>query len=155
MSTVCECGKSELGLFDPRPVQTSMERAAYVDVHPLTNPSGGGPIEFFIPSSSDEYIDLNDSLLYVRGKVHKEDGTNLTSGALVAFSNLPLASLFSDVSVVINDRQIEGGNHMYPYKTYMSYLLRFNKDAVDTHVRGTGFYKWRPLNKRASKHGNC
>ena len=141
MSAVCECGKSDLGLFDPRPVQTSMERAAYVDIHPLTNPSGGGPIEFFIPGSSDEYIDLNDTMLYLRGKVHKEDKTNLTAGALIAFSNVPLASLFSDVSVVINDRQVEGGNHMYPYKTYMSYLLRFNKEAIDTHVRGTGFYK--------------
>jgi hypothetical protein len=118
-----------------------MERAAYVDIHPLTNPSGGGPIEFFIPGSSDEYIDLNDTMLYLRGKVHKEDKTNLTAGALIAFSNVPLASLFSDVSVVINDRQVEGGNHMYPYKTYMSYLLRFNKEVIDTHVRGTGFYK--------------
>ena len=141
MSNVCECGKSELGLFDPRPVQTSMERGAYVDIHPLTSPSGGGPIEFFIPSTSDEYIDLNDTMFYVRGKVKKEDKTDLPDTALIALSNIPLASLFADVSVVINDRQVEGGNHLYPYKTYMSYLLRFNKEAVETHVRGTGFYK--------------
>ena len=112
MSTICECGKSELGLFDPRPVQTSMERGIFVDVHPLASPSGGGPIEFFIPSSSDEYIDLNDTMLYIRGKVRKEDKTNLTQNALIALSNVPLASLFSDVSVVINDRQVEGGNHL-------------------------------------------
>ena len=141
MSTVCECGKSELGLFDPRPVQTSMERAAYVDIHPLTNPSGGGPIEFFVPSSLDEYIDVNDIMLYLRGKVKKEEKSALTTSEEIALTNIPLASLFSDVSVVINDRQVEGGNHLYPYKTYMSYLLRFNKEAVDTHVRGTGFYK--------------
>jgi hypothetical protein len=141
MSTVCECGKSELGLFDPRPVQTSMEKGAYVDIHPLSSPSGGGPIEFFIPSTSDEYIDLNDTMLYVRGKVKKEDRSNLTENALIALSNIPLASFFSDVSVIINDRQVEGGNHLYPYKTYMSYLLRFNKEAMETHVRGTGFYK--------------
>ena len=141
MTTVCECGKSELGLFDPQPVQTSMERGVYVDIHPLTSPSGGGPIEFLISGSSDEYLDLNDTMLYVRGKVKKEDKTNLTDNAHIALSNIALASFFSDVSVVINDRQVEGGNHLYPYKTYMSYLLRFNKEAVETHVRGTGFYK--------------
>lgn len=141
MSTVCECGKSELGLFDPRPVQTSMERATYVDVHPLSSPAGGGPIEFFIPSSSDDYLDLNDTMFYVRGKVAMPDKSNLTNNADIALSNIPLASLFSDVSVVINDRQVEGGHHLYPYKTYLSFLLRFNKEAMQTHVRAAGFYK--------------
>ena len=63
-------------------------------------------------------------MLYLRGKVTKEDKTNLTEHALIALSNIPLASFFSDVSVVINDRQVEGGNHLYPYKTYMSYLIQ-------------------------------
>ena len=115
MTTVCECGKSELGLFDPQPVQTSMERGVYVDIHPLASPSGGGPIEFLISGSSDEYLDLNDTMLYVRGKVKKEDKTNLTDTAHIALSNIPLASFFSDVSVIINDRQVEGGNHLYSY----------------------------------------
>ena len=75
-NTDCPCTKSELALFDPRPVQTVMRSAQWVDIYPLNNVSQGTtPIEFNISSSHDEYLDLNDSMLVLRCKVVKTDNS--------------------------------------------------------------------------------
>jgi hypothetical protein len=57
----------------------------------------------------------------------------------VAPVNLLLASLFSDVLLTIGDKIIEGGDHMYPYKSYISTLLNYEKNVKKTHLRAAGF----------------
>jgi hypothetical protein len=141
MSSICECGKSELSLFDAREVQTSMEKAGFVDIHPLTNPSSGGPIEFFIPGGSEDYLDLNDTMLYVKGSVRKEDKSNLPANSRIALTNLPLASLFSDVSLVWNEKQTEGGSHLYAYKSFFQFMMNTSEPTALKQGRCVGFYK--------------
>jgi len=76
-------GKSEINLFDPRPIQTVLEKGYYLDVHPLNNVStNNGPIEFHIAGSADEYLDLNDTALFIRCKVSQ------ANTALVATNNI-------------------------------------------------------------------
>ncbi len=48
------CLKSELSLFDPPLMQVTMERAAWVDVHPVASLEGSGPVEFNIVGTQDE-----------------------------------------------------------------------------------------------------
>ena len=53
-----ECIKSELDLFSLPMTQTSIEKSTYIEIPPLSALTDGGPIEFFVSASSEDYIDL-------------------------------------------------------------------------------------------------
>ena len=62
----CECTKSELDLFSIPPTQTSMEQGSWIEYHPLTAVRDGGPMDFEISGSGEDYIDFANSVLYVK-----------------------------------------------------------------------------------------
>ena len=121
------CLKSELSLFDPPLTQVTMERAHWVDMYPIASLDGNGPIEFSFLGTQDEYLDLNDTILYVKLKVTKNDGSALPAVATAILANLTLSALFSDVTLTMNDTVVEGGNFLYPYKAMMTSLLQFDE----------------------------
>lgn len=135
-----DCKSSALCLFDEQDVQTDIIGTTVVDYHPLTSLSAGGPIEFHIPGSTDEYIDLNDTQILVQVQITKKDGTaiDLTTDK-VCLVNQPIGSLFQDVFLTIGDTQIEGGQHCYPYNAYLSSLLQFHPSAKKTHMQAWGW----------------
>jgi len=134
------CLKTELSLFDPPLTQVTMERAVWVDVYPLTSLDGNGPIEFSFMGTQDEYLDLNDTVLYVKMKVTKKDGTVLGATAHATPANLTLAALFSDISLTLNDTVIEGGHFLHPYKAIMSSLLQFDESMKSTQLLLAGYH---------------
>ena len=73
----CECTKSELDLFSVPPTQTSMEHGSWIEYHPLTTVADGSPIEFDVGASGEDYIDFANTMLYVKAKITRADGTNL------------------------------------------------------------------------------
>ena len=134
------CIKSELSLFDPPMVQVIAEKALWADIHPTSSiESGSGPIEFLISGSQEDYLDLNDTILYLRLKVVKSLGSDLAIDTKIYPANLLLASLFDDVSLTLNGTMIEGGHHLYPYKAIMTSLLQFNTETKKTQLRAAGF----------------
>ena len=141
--TDCPYTKSELSLFDARPMQMVMDRAHWVDVHPLNNvKNSDGPIQFNISGSPDEYIDLNDTLLYLRCKLVKADGTNVHAATdVIGPVNNVLHSLFSDVQLKLGDKVIEGGVSMYPYRAYLNNLLLFSQASKNDQLTMSGFNK--------------
>ena len=132
------CGKSELLLFDPVSQQICMDRAKWVDVYPL-NPIGIGPIEFNVYGTPDTYIDTNDTMLYVSCRIKPKDAAKKPVNTDVAPVNNMLHSLFSDVTVDLNDKRIEGGSHMYAYKSYLSSLLNYGKETKNAQLIAEGF----------------
>lgn len=136
------CNKSELALFEERPVQTDIEGYTMSKVYPL-NPvsASSGPIEFHIEGNGDSYIDMDNLFLYVKFKVTKEDGTALAATDKVFPTNNLLHSMFSDITCLMNGTQIEGGNHMYPYKAYLTNLLLFGEGAKKNQLQMSGFAK--------------
>ena len=54
----CPCVKNELDLFTVPPTQTSVEHGGTMDYHPVSTLTDNGPIEFNIPGSGEDYIDL-------------------------------------------------------------------------------------------------
>ena len=103
------------------PTQTSIDKGQWVEYHPISNISDGGPIEFFIPGSGEEYMDLNQTQLYVKAKVTKVDGANLTDADHVGPVNLSLQSLFNQIDVSLNDRLISPSTPTYPYRVMKPY----------------------------------
>ncbi len=141
-SNVC-CSKNEIEFFEPRQINTVMQQGKFVDVHPTSTVSASdAPIEFFVNGSSDDYIDLNQTMLVVRCSVTKEDGTtSLGATKSIAPVNNFMHSLFSDVSLVLGDKQVEGGTFMYPYRAYFHNLLTYGSSTKKGLLRTVGWVK--------------
>ena len=133
--------KDELMLFNGMPIQNAVERGQWIDVHP-TNATGKGPIEFNYPGGF-EYIDLNDTELYLLVSVVKADGTHYTEAEVmdVALVNNSLHSMFSDVYVKLGNEIIEGGDAVYPYKAMLCTLFGYSEATIKTQLPSVGFIK--------------
>ena len=56
---------SDLSIFDAPPLQTGIVGTEYRDVFPSFTPTDSH-VEFLINGNPDEYVDLNDTLLYLK-----------------------------------------------------------------------------------------
>ena len=137
----CECTKSELDLFSVPPTQTSMEQGSWVEYHPLTTVRDGGPIEFEISGSGEDYIDFANTVLYVKAKITANDGTNLVADAAVGPANLFLHSLFSQVDISLNGTLITPSTNTYPYRAMLETLLSYGEDSKKSQLTSALFYK--------------
>jgi len=137
----CECVTSNLDLFSVPPTQTSVEFGTLVDYHPITNVADGGPIEFDIPGSGMDYLDLANTMLYVRAKITQRNGNDLGADTAVAPVNVFLHSLFSQVDMTLNGTVVTAANNMYPYRSYIETLLSYGSDAKRSQLTSELFYK--------------
>ena len=135
-----ECKTSGFCLFDQQAIQTDILSSSIVDYHPRTA-ENTGPIEFVIPGSGDDYIDLSYMMLDVRFRIQQGDGTNIEAAHKVGLNNLPLATLFRDVSLTIGEQQVEGGQSDYPYKSYLNAISQFHPAAQESHMEAMGWYR--------------
>ena len=101
-----EASKSEMDLFSLLPTQTTIEHGHNVHYKPLGSLTDDGPIEYVVPGHGDEYMDLAHTLLYVKARITKMDGTPLEPGALVGPVNNLLHSLFKRIDVQLNQKLI-------------------------------------------------
>lgn len=140
--TDCSCTLNELEFFEPINKQVILDKAQWVDIHPLNNLSSNSPIEFNINGSTDELLDFNNAMLHLQLKiVNAADNANLRDTDVVAPVNNWFHSCFSDVILTIGGTQVEGGNQNYPYKAYLMNLLSHNKGTKETQLQSNGWYK--------------
>jgi hypothetical protein len=137
----CECAKSELDLFSIPATQTSVESGMYVDCHPVSNITGGTPIEFDVNATGEEYLDLANSLLHVRAKIVKANGEDLEAASTVGPVNNSLHSLFSQVDVSLNGIPTTSSTNTYAYRAYIKTLLSYGSDAKSSQLTSALFYK--------------
>ncbi|XP_060094785.1 uncharacterized protein F54H12.2-like [Heteronotia binoei] len=136
-----ECTKSELDLFQIAPMQTSIERCLYIEVPPLAALSESAPLDCLITGNGDDYMDLNNTLLYLCCKIVKEDGTDLDRNARVGLVNYPIASIFSQLDVTLGDRLILQSHNTYPYRGFIEAVLNYSNDTLNTQFSAGLFYK--------------
>lgn len=134
-----ECVKTELDLFTVPYTQTSIEKSTFIEIPPVSAITDGGPIEFYISSSGEDYLDLNDSYIYTRVRITNADGSNLARDANVGFINYPGCTIFSQVDVNLGDRLISQSSNTYPYRGVIECLINYNKDTLDTQF-STGLF---------------
>ena len=60
-----ECSLTPLEIFDIPPTQTAIEKIYDVEFLPMSALRDGGVVEFYIPASAEDYIDLKNSKLYI------------------------------------------------------------------------------------------
>ena len=99
-----------------------------------------GAIQFIIPPTANQFIDLRRTLLHVEAKIVRSDGKDLVDAEFVAPVNLSLHSFFSQVEVELQ-QQLVCSNQLYGYKAYIETLLSSNEEAHSTFLRSQGFAK--------------
>ena len=131
---------SELNLFRPPSYSAPYQKVQYVDYRSSSPLNDGGPIQFIIPPTANQFVDIRRTLLHVEAKIVKTDGSNAAIGEHVWPVNLPLHSFFRQVDVELQ-QQLVSSNQLYGYKAMIETLLGFNKEAQDSFLRCQGFEK--------------
>ena len=142
------CTKSELDLESVPPIQIGVVYYYLVHTGPKSGPESGGPLEFLISASGDDYLDLSHCYLYLKCRVLKDDDTaiktlktNNTTGedGSVAPLTLLFHSVFRQLDLVISDALVATSGDTYPYRAYLMTLLSYGRDAKKTwlnHLEG-------------------
>ncbi len=134
------CAKSELCIFSPSPAQGVIDSAVFADIHPTALIDGKSEmIEFMINGSQTEYLDLNDTFIYLNLKVKNKNSSDLPDAASVTPRNYMLNALFSDVTLSLNDTVIEGGDRLYPYKATIENIFHFAEDTKRIQLETAGY----------------
>ena len=130
----CECLKSELDLFSNHAYQLSINESRYEKYYPITSLTALGPIEFKIVSGDEDYLDLQNSFLYVKCRLLNGDGSALAAadgandpadGSICYPINYFFATQFKSVEVSLNNKQVSGSDVLYSQKAYLEALLSY------------------------------
>ena len=137
------CDKSEVDLFRVPPTQQSLERGRWIDYAPITSVQNPDNAITFLIAGTDEYIDLSKTILTVTGSITKKDGTQLDGGAQsnVAPVNNFLHSLFRQVDVYLNGKQVTPAMGTYAYRSYIETLLNYDVSAKQSQFSSALYYK--------------
>ena len=116
--------------------QTRVNKTYYTRYSPQNAITQDGSIEWVIPSSTDNYIDLNESLLNIIWSITNEDGTQLAPPDHEHNDKIPDESLvfpinyfgttyFQQCEIFVNGQSIESLDTLYAYKTFIQTLLSY------------------------------
>jgi hypothetical protein len=115
-----------------------MVKGSWVEYQPLASIDSDSPIEFYVSSKGDEYIDYI-TLYYVKVKIRKNnaDGTfkDLEENEKVGPINNWLHSLYSQIDLSLNGEQVTSSTGDYHYKAYLQTLLTYGEDAKKVSLR--------------------
>ena len=138
------CDKSEVDLFRVPPTQQSLERGRWIDYAPLSSVENPNSAITFLITGTDEYIDLSKTILTVTGKITKKDGTTKLDSndqSNVAPVNNFLHSLFRQVDVYLNGKQVTPAMGTYAYRSYIETLLNYDVSAKQSQFSSALYYK--------------
>jgi hypothetical protein len=134
--------RSELDLWAIPSTQTSLEESLYVPYKPIASIDQSSAIEFSVPGN-DLYIDPSHTLLYVKAKIVKADGTNFsaTDNNDAAPVNYFLHALWNQVDVSINQKVVSQSSRTYPIRAQIESLLGYDYSAKHSHMTQRLWYK--------------
>ena len=138
------CEKSEVDLFSVPPTQLSLEKGRWIDYRPLSSVENPDSAITFLIAGTDEYLDLSKTILYVEGKILKgDDDTPLSGGGQtnVAPVNNFLHSLFKQVDVYLNGKQVTPAMGTYAYRSYIETLLNYDVSAKKSQLSLALYFK--------------
>ena len=148
--------QTSLSLFLPPPVDNSIHRGYWVEFNPIAAISGGGTIEFYIPGTSMDYVNLAKTKLHINYSITKEDGSPIKderdlngkptdTSDQVGPVKFTLLSIFCQIDLSLNQKIVSpdvGVN--YPYKAMIDLLLNSTSDMISSQGVAALFYKDQP-----------
>jgi len=136
METILE----ETDLFQGIMSQGILLNEYNTDHFPIATIQAGAPIEIFVKGADGVYLDLNESYLTVQAKITKADGGN-PDAHTVGPINLPLHSMFKEVPVQLNGKDVGDPNSLYPYRAYLETALSYSEEVQKTRLLSEGWVK--------------
>ena len=123
-NVVAMAESNQLDLFTSKQKIKDIAGMQWVEYRPIAPVQDGCCMDFQVPATSQHYIDLDHSLLKLKVKVSKADGSVVAEDDKVGLTNDVLNSIFSQVDIILNDLNISpsvGNNH--PYRAFLEVLL--------------------------------
>ena len=121
----CACSKSELDVCRPIDVQVAMTEGRWQTYYPINAiTSSAGVVEFSVPGTSNEVIDMNNCALYIRGKVKSNATTDLVAANKIFPANNLLHSMIRHIDLSINGQLVTRAGKDYAYKAMFLKLLQ-------------------------------
>ena len=134
--------RSELEYFNLPETDISVTSCCHEKLLLSTNMNEqSGCVEFNYVGNKNQYVDLKESFLYVRGKVVKSDGGAVSSGTDLSTANLLLASLFINAKVFFNGILVGDALNAYGYLGYLRALLGYSEGSKSTTLSSQLFFK--------------
>ena len=131
----------EISIFAPAPIDTSLQSKEWIEYRPVNQLSGNSAIDFNIPPQSTSFIDMKSSVFIVKLRLTKADNTPIEQDEVVALSNLPLHTLFSQVEVSFQQIPLGHSGSNYPYKAYIDTILKTNRSQQEGPLTSQLFYQ--------------
>ena len=119
---------------------SSIHEGQWIEYHPFSNITDTGPIEFNVPGTGEEYLDLAQIQFHVKPEIMKANGTASDADTQVGSVNLFLHSLFSQVDVSLNERLIFTYTNTYLYRTLIESLLKCGEEPKTSKLSMPMFY---------------
>ena len=137
--TMGECALDTLSEMTHGPmVQRQIEDAQFMAVRPIIKSDSG--VEFEI-KNPEAFLELNKTEVEVKLRIKKADGTNLVAGDNVGLINYPVATLFSNVEIKLNQKTITHGSSNYAERAIMEVLMTYGQDAEKSWLQAGLFFK--------------
>lgn len=138
--------KSEFLAHSLPPTQSSIESTRVVEYSPIAAINNANPtqlIEFSIPASAEEFIDLDETFIsvtmsYEAKKIEGTTVTDLPQEKISPVNNL-LHALFSKVELTIQGTNINPYSSYYPYRAYIEDLLGTSNETKNTYLSASGW----------------
>ena len=134
--------QSNLALFQKPYVDTAIRNVEWIDYRPVSQIGRGSVIEFSVPGTGLNYIDLKRTKLYMKVRITRFDGAPVTNADLVGFVNAPLMSLIKQCDVSLNQTIISPDvSNLYSYRAMLQMLTQISEDAKESQCQSGLYYK--------------
>ena len=154
--TSCECSLSPLEWFHILPTQTVVEKTSDIEYYPLASLRDNAPVEFYIPESTDDYIDLKNTKFCFSFHIEQENGNDCSERQQVAPINDIFNSLWSNVEFYMNGELISHSNNIHGYTSIISHLIHDSEESLNSERCMRLLYKDTPgqMDHVAAKDAN-
>lgn len=135
--------KSELDIFQNAPYQASIESSQVIAYRPIASIADSSSIEFNIPVSLDEYLDLQNVTLWIKGKVVTQDGKDYdsTQNKRISLINYSLNTIWEQLDIYLGNTLISQSANTYPYRSYIEIMTSYPNDSKLTFLQSAGFFE--------------
>ena len=134
--------KAELDLFRRSFYQNSEQDSFFTQFHPISAITSTNNLEFFIPASSEYFIDPQNIFLQIECQLLKKDGSVYGAGQNNRFSliNYGLNTIWSQVEISLNNTIITQSTNTFAYSSYINMLIKYDNKSKHTFLRSSGKY---------------
>ncbi len=113
-----------------------IEKRYFMDYRPVSQlVDNSSPLEFSFTGSVDK-VDLKNTELHVKAQIVNSTGCNITEDECVAPRNLLLNTLFENVDIAIQGKQMTHVMDSYSYSAYMKTIKCLGTD--NNHMESIG-----------------